>query len=481
MKLLLSIQFNKFTKIQFIIFAFFSLFYGLISFVNHLNFRTNWFDLGFYTHHIYEYSCFNFSSLKSNLSDHFDLFLILISPLRYLLGEYTLLVVQIVFVLIGGYGFNLLAGKILKDETKAILVQLTFLLCFAVISSVGFDYHSNVIAVCLSPYLIYYYLNENKQKLLLTWLLIIISKENMILNVSFLLVLLPFIIKKTNRLKFFAISLGLISFVLFLVIVGFVMPKLSSTEVYFNFKYTSAGGSKSFKELFLFLIGHPIKSIELLFTNTSGNSLYDYYKAEAHVFIFLCGGFVFLLRPLLLVAAAPIYLQKFLHDSENIWGLSYQYNIDFLPLIFLGICLVASKLTFNYFTHAVLIVNIILTIRMMDKTISFVKKSSIRIYQNIHYESDIDRNEFKQVEKLIPENASLMAHSYFTPHLCLRDSIFMFNGFTKKTEYILVSDTAIPYPLKGKEYLSEVEKIKLSNEYLLIFNSSKIKLYKRNR
>lgn len=479
MRLFSSIQFTKFTKIQLTIFAFFSVFYALLSIINHLNFRTNWFDLGFYTHHIFEYSTFNFSSLKNNLSDHFDLFLVLISPLRFLFGEYTLLIVQIAFVLLGGYGFYLLALKILKNETKAILIQLTFLLCFAVISSIGFDYHSNVVAVCLSPFLIYFYLCENKQKLLITWLIIIISKENMILNVSFLLALLPFILKKPNQLKFFAIALGGISFILFLLIVGYVMPRLSSTEVYFNFKYTSVGGSKSFKDLFIFLLSHPLKSIELMFTNTSGNSLYDYYKTEAHIFIFLCGGFVFLLRPLLLLAAAPIYLQKFLHDSENIWGLSYQYNIDFLPLILLGVCMIASRTTFNYFVHLVLILNITLTIRMMDKTVSFVKKSSIRIYQGIHYQSDIDKNEFKQALNFIPKNASVMAHSYFTPHLCMRDSIFMFNGFTRKTDFILVSDTAIPYPLKGEHYLNEIEKIKLSNEYDLVYDKPKVKLFKR--
>src|SRR6185503_1085830 len=90
---------DKYTKIQLILTLFFGIFYANISIVNHLNFRTNWFDLGFYTHHIYDYSNLNFSHLKSNLSDHFDLFLICISPLRYVFGEYTLLIVQIIFII----------------------------------------------------------------------------------------------------------------------------------------------------------------------------------------------------------------------------------------------------------------------------------------------------------------------------------------------------------------------------------------------
>ncbi|MBD79048.1 MAG: hypothetical protein CL840_09030 [Crocinitomicaceae bacterium] len=85
--------------------------YCLISLTNHYNFRTSALDLGLYTNALYDYVHFqwNDSSVfkmynENLLADHFDLYLILFSPLSLLFGTYTLLVVQIIALLIGGIG-----------------------------------------------------------------------------------------------------------------------------------------------------------------------------------------------------------------------------------------------------------------------------------------------------------------------------------------------------------------------------------------
>ena len=85
--------------------------YCLISLVNHYLFKTYSLDLGFYTHIMYDYAhvriddYFIFSRApRSVLSDHFDLYLMLLSPLIYVFGSYTLLIVQIAGVLLGGWG-----------------------------------------------------------------------------------------------------------------------------------------------------------------------------------------------------------------------------------------------------------------------------------------------------------------------------------------------------------------------------------------
>ena len=226
---------DKYTKIQLILTLFFAVFYANISIVNHLNFRTNWFDLGFYTHHIYDYAHFNFTHLKTNLSDHFDLFLIVIAPLQYLFGEYTLLVVQILFMLIGSYGVFLYSNAILKDKHKSLILQLTFLLSFAVISSIAFDYHSNVIAAWLIPFLLYYFKTEKKWKFIFLWLMIIFTKENVMFNTSVLVTLLPFF-HKDSKLKRISLALGIIGLIMFWLIVSKIMPAFSNTAVYFNFR-----------------------------------------------------------------------------------------------------------------------------------------------------------------------------------------------------------------------------------------------------
>ena len=85
--------------------------YCLISLVNHYLFKTYALDLGLYTHALYDYAHFRMADCSmfkdvpySLLSDHFDLYLPLLSPLVYMFGSYTLLVVQIAAVLLGGWG-----------------------------------------------------------------------------------------------------------------------------------------------------------------------------------------------------------------------------------------------------------------------------------------------------------------------------------------------------------------------------------------
>jgi uncharacterized membrane protein len=466
-----------------ILILFFAGFYANISIVNHLNFRTNWFDLGLYTHHIYNYSALNFSDLKINLSDHFDLFLVCISPLRYVFGQYTLLIVQIGFIILGSFGVFLYSEQQLKNKQRSLIMQITFLISFAVISSVAFDYHSNVIAACLVPFLLLFYNAGHKIKFIITWLVIVITKENVMFNTSVLLILLPFF-HRDEGLKKLSFTLGVIGLGLFWIIVSKIMPAFSNTEVYANFKYTSVGHSKNFSDMFVFICSHPIETVKLMFVNTSGEPRYDLYKLEAHCFIFLCGGFLLFRKPLLLLVSVPIYLQKFLHDSENIWGLSFQYNIDFLPLILMGMISFLKKEHTNVFIHKnaayfFLAINLILTIRMLDNTMSYIRRSTVRFYQGSHYTSDVDKKAFKELYDLLPRQASLSAQSNLTPHLCLRDSISLFKGNDHHSQYVFLSDSSMPYPLNVKAYKEVVQELSSDTNYRLVEAKGNVKLFKR--
>ena len=97
-------------KLTIILFGF-GILYSLISLVNHYLLRTYALDLGAYSNALYDYSHFQwndstvFKSIKENLlADHFDLYLIIFSPLSLVFKTYTLLLVQLVFILLGGLG-----------------------------------------------------------------------------------------------------------------------------------------------------------------------------------------------------------------------------------------------------------------------------------------------------------------------------------------------------------------------------------------
>jgi len=141
---------------------FFGVIYSLISLVNHYYFRTYALDLGVYTNALYDYIRFQsndscvFKNVGENLlADHFDLYLIFFSPLSLLFGTYTLLIVQIIAVLYGGIGVYTFFKKIKKNIPVAFFATIYFYVFFGVFAAISFDYHSNVVAAALIPWLFY--------------------------------------------------------------------------------------------------------------------------------------------------------------------------------------------------------------------------------------------------------------------------------------------------------------------------------------
>src|ERR1041385_5312688 len=111
MKLLGKIIMNELSQVRFYIFVIFAFAYSLLSLVNHYNYHTYSFDLGIYNNSIYQYGHFinnphpyGHDAVTNFLGDHFALYTIILSPLHYLFGTYTLLYVQIASVLFGGAG-----------------------------------------------------------------------------------------------------------------------------------------------------------------------------------------------------------------------------------------------------------------------------------------------------------------------------------------------------------------------------------------
>lgn len=80
-----SSKWNKITLAS--VFTVAGVLYCLISLVNHYLFKTYALDLGLYTHAMYDYAHFRIDDCgmfkmqpQSILSDHFDLYLVLLSP-----------------------------------------------------------------------------------------------------------------------------------------------------------------------------------------------------------------------------------------------------------------------------------------------------------------------------------------------------------------------------------------------------------------
>ena len=184
---------GKSAKCLLLIIIIFGVLYSLISLVNHYNFRTYALDLGAYTNALYDYIHFQwndssvFKETEENLlADHFDLYLIIFSPLSLIFKSYTLLIIQIFSILSGGIGIYKYFTLFSKNGNIRIFATIYFYSFFGVFSAVSCDYHSNVVAASLLPWFFYFLKKERLIAASLMLLFIVISKENISLWLAFI-------------------------------------------------------------------------------------------------------------------------------------------------------------------------------------------------------------------------------------------------------------------------------------------------------
>ncbi len=138
-----------------------------IPVANHLLLRTYALDLGFYTHALFEYRQFRLADSdmllafhEPHLASHFDLYLPLFSPLSWIFGSWTLLTAQWFAVLMAGVAIRRYIQP--TDPWVARFAQLGFYAFYGIHNALAFDYHSNVVAACLLPWMFLALKNEKR-------------------------------------------------------------------------------------------------------------------------------------------------------------------------------------------------------------------------------------------------------------------------------------------------------------------------------
>ena len=136
----------------------FGVFHGSVTFVNHAQFRTHAYDLGYYTHAVSAFGHFRFSdAVIDNATywhpwgDHFEPILALIGPLVHVFGSYTLLVVQWMAVLIGAFGVFRYFELRSDDEWLPSIAMAQFLSIWGINSALSYDFHASVLGAMVVP------------------------------------------------------------------------------------------------------------------------------------------------------------------------------------------------------------------------------------------------------------------------------------------------------------------------------------------
>jgi len=466
----------------------FGVLYAAISIVNHYLFRTFALDLGAYTNALYDYAHFQwndsraFKSIAENLlADHFDLYLILFSPFSWIFKSYTLLIIQLISILLGGWGIYSYFS--LEDKTKKIArwAMIWYLSFFGVFSALAFDYHSNVVAASILPWFFYFLKKDQLKKSLFIFAFILIAKENMSLWMAFVTLGWAWECRKIKVKRNILIVLSGFSLFYFVAVTSWIMPAFANNGSYPHFHYSALGTNS--KEAFVFLISHPLESIKILFTNHLQNPEADYLKLEFYIYLLISGFYILLRKPVFIFMLIPVFFQKMYHNNYIFWTQFGQYSIEFLPIMAIGIFSVLGnkqiKKWQNVIFYIVIIGNIAVTLRIMDQPILQFDRDRIRFYQANHYQRNFDVQKLHQKLNEIPKNAVVSVHSPLMPHVSWRESVYQYPD-VDNAEFIILSTHEEPYPLSQEEFDKKLAQIKSDKHWKLWYEEGGIYIFHRS-
>jgi uncharacterized membrane protein len=472
----------------------FALLYCSISLVNHYNFRTYALDLGMFNQALYAYSKGRTAlfTLDPNgpithfLATHFSPITILYTPFYYVFGSYTLLLLQVASVLLGGLGMYKAALLLTKNKVKAsFIVLLQFFLSWGVFSAIAYDFHNNVVGAMMVPWLLYFLLSGKTIPFVGSSILFWSAQETMGLWYPFLIGGLLWHFKdywSLNQLKKNYIPLCVLSVAYTFVVLVYLMPALQNHDHNLLFtRYAHLGHSLGaiLKQMML----HPINTIGMLFKNTLGDADFDYVKTEFYLAFLLSGGYCLLFSPRLLLLMLPIIAQKMLSNNFVFWGVNAQYSIECVPVLCLASLAFFVRKPSN--AAALLLLNLILTTavtaRLLDSRISkWYQPENVRFYQKEHYVSFVNVGEVNSILALIPNDVNISVSSRLAPHLAERKFLYHF-PVLKDAQYIALLKTNNDYwPMKhAAEYVERIGAYRHNENWELLEETPDIVVFKR--
>lgn len=425
--------------------------FGVQSFGNHMLFRTYGLDLG-----IYSQTAYDFAHLRVNdgtfyhwepfnqLGDHFDLMLALIAPLTWLVrADWLLLAVQILAVLFGAWGLYRLTRHACGRELPSLLAMLLMLSQFGVWHATGFDYHSNVVAACLLPWLI---LALRKGRLTAATILLIlmaIAKETVALWLCLVLPALMIDHRRERRtLRWLAIATGGCA-AYFAVVTMLVMPALGGGSGSGFWRYQWMGDTTG--DVARWLLTHPLEALRDFFIDFTPDADRGALKVEFFICALASGMLLTFLKPnYLIMLLPPLAMKMFSAYGEGFWGITYHYNIEICLVCCCASALVISRIRADRWRNTVAALAVVLalctTLYSVGHPLTPISRERVNILKSSHYrQTEFNINTARKAIRMIPDDASVCATTIFTPHLAARDSAYIFPmGLAYNAEYYLV-------------------------------------------
>jgi uncharacterized membrane protein len=472
---------------------FFFTVYTLQVVLNHFYFRTYALDYGFYNQAFWDFAHFRVNSntvfeppLETYFQIHPGFTLLLISPLYWVFtpffGTYSLLIIQNIFLLIGGYSVYLL----IKDKTNnywiALLAFLHFNLIWGHYSALSSDFIETTVAASMMPVFLLFFDRKKYIASILVFLFIITCKENMPLWFIFMSITM-ILIYKDKKTKLLSLGLGIFSLLYFLFLFKFLIPYFESPGTdYWGFAYSALG--KNPGEALQFIFTHPFQALSLLFVNPTGNPDYNYIKAEFYIVFLVSGGILLFLRPVYVIPFIPVIAQKMFNDSFIRWGMLGFYSIEAVSILTVFAFLAISRIG-NIKLKLILCVVLCLStlritlVKLDNRTALWYDISKENMLRSSFYRSDMDVQKIrKEIRSVVPVDSSFAASQGIVPHFSQRKNAHIF-PFVHNARYLIFLKDHNTYPLKPEEFKKEADKYIKNPDWECVLDDYPLLILKR--
>lgn len=379
----------------------FCIIYCILSFVRHDNFQSFGFDLGINDQIIWKYSRFlpplttiDHVTGIPKLFVHAEFFYILLSPLFWIWNDVRiLLLAQSAIFCFSAIPLYLIAKKYNISLWVRYAVLFAYLTFFGVQHALWFDFHSSVFGAAFTAWFLYFLITGNSVWTFISFLLAILSKEN-VAGTLFLISGIYYFSTK-RKLALYCL-LGSVLYLLF--IFGVYFPFIVPT----GYRFDNPNG---------------------LFSNLNPLLLVDTEeKRNVYLYSLLTFGFVPVFFPVFLIPAFGNLASYFIlgQSVTTAQGLYLQYRIELAPLVAWATLETLYRKPFlnRKITVISIFIGVALSQYLLHLPLSYLTKSWFW-----HRPDSIAS--INTVITKIPEDASVVTQNNIVPHISHREEIYM--------------------------------------------------------
>ncbi len=405
--------------------------YAAVSIYRFDHFAANGFDLGIQDQTVWGYSRLQIIpntvlGVPNLLGDHFNPILMVLAPFRAVWDSAdVLLVAQALLLALAGVPIYLWGAQRL-GHVGGLAFQASYLVFWGVLAGVVFDFHHVVFAVPAISTALYAVLNRRNRLLWAMVAVALLTREDVALTV----VGIGLYLLVVQRRVWIGSVMMAASAAWFVLLLEEVIPALGGST-YQHWTYAALGTGPI--SAFVFILQHPIKSLELL--------VMPFDKLRVGLGTFANWLFLPALSPLALIAI-PSFLERFWSSSPDLWSFHFQYSMLPAPILtFAAIDTVArlkgwgggrwSSWATTALPLAAFAVSAVLTIAVVKP---FAELST--------YVSDAEAAQIQECLNVIPAADSVAATDSLVPHLTSRREIYEVTQ-NSSADYIAIDITTL--------------------------------------